>query len=214
MFFILYSNKKRNIYIFIILSFILCEFILIGQDFIGIWAGAGYEQAYFIVLLVMIPLTVPLMQNMGITILQAKNMHQFRSVIYIFIAILNVLVSIPLSKKLGGIGCALATGVSMIIGNIIIINIYYYKKVKIDIPRFWLEIMKLSIPAVLSLGITLVIKYFIVVNGLLNMVVTSIVFMTLFIPMLWGIGMNNNEKELFVEPIKIIKKRLGEWRHD
>ncbi len=106
---------------FIIMSFILSGFLLVGENFINIWAGKGYEDAYLIALVVMVPLTIPLIQNMGITILQAKNMQKFRSNVYIGIAILNVMLSIPLGKLLGGLGCALATSFAMILGNIIII---------------------------------------------------------------------------------------------
>ena len=80
--------------------------------FINLWAGQNYSDAYHIVLLVMMPITVPLIQNVGISILQAKNMQGFRSVVYVAIAVLNVLASIPLAKMWGGLGCALATGIS------------------------------------------------------------------------------------------------------
>ncbi|WP_300855699.1 lipopolysaccharide biosynthesis protein [uncultured Clostridium sp.] len=195
---------------FIILSYILCGFILVGQDFISFWAGEGYEQAYWIVLLVMIPLTVPLIQNLGLTILQAKNMHQFRSNIYIIIAILNIIASIPLAKIYGGVGCALATGISMIIGNIIIINIYYYKKIHIDIPRFWLEIAKLSIPVLLSIGGVFLINKFNPLSGVINILVTGTIFTIIFAPLMWLLGMNSSEKQLFIAPIKTIRKNRRE----
>ncbi|MCS4586098.1 hypothetical protein FZ990_14955 [Clostridium perfringens] len=83
------------------MAFILGGFILVGKEFITTWAGQDYYLAYYIALVIMIPLTVPLIQNLGITILQAKNMHKFRSKIYIVIAILNLLASIPMAKFLG-----------------------------------------------------------------------------------------------------------------
>lgn len=193
---------------FILMSFILSGFILVGKDFIAIWAGEGYEESYFISLVVMIPLTIPLIQNLGITILQAKNMHQFRSTVYIMIAIVNVLISIPLAKVYGGVGCALATGISMVIGNIIIINIYYYKKIHINIPKFWLEISRLSVPVVISFGIVLLINKLIPLSGVINILFTGIVFTIVFVPLMWLLGMNNSEKELFIGPVKVIERKL------
>lgn len=194
---------------FILMSFILSGFILVGKDFIAIWAGEGYEESYFISLVVMVPLTIPLIQNLGITILQAKNMHQFRSTIYIIIAIVNVLISIPLAKVYGGVGCALATGISMVIGNIIIINIYYYKKIHINIPKFWLEISRLSVPVVISFGIVLLINKLIPLSGVINILFTGIVFTIVFVPLMWLLGMNTSEKELFIGPFKVIKRKFG-----
>ena len=71
---------------YIIMAFILSGFILFGRQFINVWAGEGYEDAYAITLCFLIPLTVPLIQNIGITILQARNQMKFRSVVYVIIA--------------------------------------------------------------------------------------------------------------------------------
>lgn len=193
---------------YIIVSFILGGFILIGREFIDTWAGNEYSEAFYISLLVMIPLTVPLIQNLGITILQAKNMHKFRSKVYIGIAILNVIVSIPLAKILGGFGAALSTAISMIIGNIIIINIYYYKKVNIDIPCFWANILRMSIPVVISIILGMSISSIININGYLGIAMKGSVFSVIFFVLMWLMGMNDYEKELFINPINKVKSKF------
>ena len=50
----------------------------------------SYETAYYVALLVMIPVTVSLIQNTGLNILYAMNKHRFRSAVYLCIAVLNV----------------------------------------------------------------------------------------------------------------------------
>lgn len=119
-----------------------------------------------------------------------------------------MIVSIPLAKIYAGIGCALATGISMVIGNIIIINIYYYKKIHINILRFWLEILKLSIPVLISLGITLAINQIVSLTGIIDVLFTRILFTIIFIPLIWLLGMNNSEKELFMGAFKMIRRNL------
>ncbi|RBP04715.1 O-antigen/teichoic acid export membrane protein, partial [Rossellomorea aquimaris] len=146
---------------YIIMSYVLSGFILFGYQFITIWAGDNYSNAYYIVLIVMIPLTIPLIQNFGISILQAKNLHGFRSIVYLIIAILNILISIPLVIKYDGIGSAVATGLSLILGHIIIINIYYNRKIGINIILFWKNILQMSIPAALALLTGFLINNFI-----------------------------------------------------
>ena len=44
---------------YLIMAFILTGFILFGKQFVILWAGSGYEEAYYISLLFFIPLTVP-----------------------------------------------------------------------------------------------------------------------------------------------------------
>jgi O-antigen/teichoic acid export membrane protein len=101
---------------FILLSLISTGFIFFGQPFIEMWAGTEYRETYYITLLLIIPVTIPLIQNLGIEIQKAKNMHQFRSWVYFFIALGNLVLSIPLSKLYGGIGAATGTAISLIIG--------------------------------------------------------------------------------------------------
>lgn len=120
-----------------VLCFILSAFVLFGQQFINLWAGPEYQQAYTISLLFFIPLTVPLIQNLGITILQARNQMKFRSTLYVIIACLSLGISIPLARHYGAIGCAVGTSAGLVFGHILIMNVYYYKSQKIDIISFW-----------------------------------------------------------------------------
>ena len=138
---------------YIIIMLILSGFIIFGQEFIRIWTGGeGYIEAYAFSLIVMIPLIIPLIQNTGISILQAKNKHAFRSVVYIIIAALNFAASIPLAKLYGGYGAAAATAASLILGQGIIINIYYQKKIGLHIGHFFKVILSMS-PPIFAVGI-------------------------------------------------------------
>ena len=67
---------------FIVLSLISTWLVFFGRPFINMWAGNNYDASYPIVLLLIIPATIPLIQNIGIEIQRAKNMHQFRSWVY------------------------------------------------------------------------------------------------------------------------------------
>ncbi|HFF9317058.1 TPA: lipopolysaccharide biosynthesis protein [Clostridium perfringens] len=193
---------------YIIMSLILVGFILVGKEFVIIWAGNIYWEAYYIALVVMIPLTIPLIQNIGISILQAKNLHRDRSKIYIFIAILNVIVTVPFVKLFGSIGAAIASSLALIIGNIIIINIYYAKKVGLDIIRFWKEILRMTLPAIICLIISNFIISFINLNGLKEFIIKGFIITLIFIPLMWILGMNSYEKSLILKPInKILKNK-------
>ena len=111
---------------YIIMAFILSAFIVFGKPFIQLWAGAGYEDAYYICLLFFIPLIIPLIQNLGITILQARNQMKFRSLLYIVIALASLGLSILLAKSYGGYGCALSTSLALFIGQGLVMNIFYH----------------------------------------------------------------------------------------
>ena len=137
-----------------ILTFFFIILLIIGKDFINLWVGMDYIEAYYIVLLLIGPALIPLSQNIGISIIQAKNQHQFRAVMFVIIAVLNVIISIPLARLYQGIGAAIGTAIATILGQIISMNIFYYKKMKLDIPKYWGFLTKFIVPILIFVVIT------------------------------------------------------------
>lgn len=192
---------------FIILSLISTGLIFFGRPFINMWAGENYSNSYPIVLLLIIPLTIPLIQNIGIEIQRAKNMHQFRSWIYFFIAIGNLVLTIPLSKAYGGVGAAVGTAISLIIGNGFIMNFYYHIKVGLDMKFFWKQILSF-IPALIPpIFAGIVINNIFNLFNIFNFLTYGIIYVIIFCISYWFIGVNPYEKDLIKKPIlKFINK--------
>ena len=137
-----------------IIGLIINGFVAVGHDFIRIWAGSEYLDAFWIFFVIALALIIPSTQSIGINILEAKNMHSFRAKVYAFISIFNVLLSIVLIDKYGVIGAAVGTAVTAVVGSNIIINVYYYKTVHLEIPRFFKEVFLRQIPPILLSMIT------------------------------------------------------------
>lgn len=179
---------------FIILFLVCSGLIFFGQPFIHIWAGNNYSDTYIIALLLIIPVTIPLIQNIGIEIQRAKNMHKFRSWVYLFIAIGNIFLSIPLTKKYGGIGAALGTAISLFIGNGLIMNWYYHSRIGLDMRYFWSNIIKF-IPAILPpVIIGILIMNIVNLYKFTYFLVSSIVYVLTYFISMWIFGMNQYEK--------------------
>lgn len=112
----------------------------------------------------MTPALVPLIQNIGIEVQRAKNMHQFRSIVYLIMAIINIVISIQFAKRWGEIGAALGTTISLILANGIAMNIFYHKKIGIDIVYFWKQIFSLIPSIIFPYAIMTFICHFIVID--------------------------------------------------
>lgn len=177
--------------------------ILFGREFFIIWAGKEYLNSYYIAVILVISLCIPLIQNLGISIMQAKNMHKFRSILLIFISIINVIISIPLAKLYDGIGSAIGTSLSLIVGNGIIINIYYYKKVGINVIKFWKIIVKMSIPLLFPIVLIIFIMKLIQLNGILYLILFGGLYTFMYSIFCYMFVLNNYEKNLI---LKILKK--------
>lgn len=184
-----------------VMAFILTSFILFGNQFILLWAGKEYEDAYIISLLFFIPLTIPLIQNLGITILQARNEMKFRSLMYVFIAVLSLGAQIPLAKEFGAIGAAVGVSGALVLGQVIIMNIYYHKVQRIDIIMFWKEILKMSIVPCLIGVLFFNVLVIYEVSSVLNLMIAILIFTVIYIPLFWSFGLNKSEKILFSRPV-------------
>lgn len=172
-----------------------------------VWAGNDYNNAYYIALLLIVPVTVPLIQNLGIEIQRAKNMHKFRSVIYFLIAIGNVFISIPLVQLFGEMGAALGTAISLIIGNIIVMNWYYQTNIKLDMFYFWKQILMLMPCVVISTILSVFLSKILVVNSIIHFLIVGIFYILVYLVCLITFGMNSYEKNLIKGPINKILKR-------
>lgn len=184
---------------YIVLAYILSGFIIFGRQFIELWAGAGYSDAYIISLLFFIPLTVPLIQNLGITILQARNEMKFRSVLYIIIALVSLAMQIVLTRFFGGIGCAMGVSGALVVGQILIMNVYYRRKQDLDIITFWKEISKMSIiPIVLIFSSMLIIRHFFALDSWGKLILGIAAFSLVYIPLFFRFSMTDDERNLFI----------------
>ena len=187
---------------FAILSFILSGFVVFGYDFIILWAGEAYTQTYYIVLAFFIPLTIPLAQNIGILILQARNKMKFRAILYLGIAILCLTMQTLIAQEYGPLGCALVIGGSILLGHCLIMNIYYQTTQKINIPKFWLEIGKITVLPVIFIMISFVASQFIEITSFISLFTCVLVYVIIYLVILYLIVLNESEKDLVMYPIK------------
>lgn len=134
---------------FYILALAGTGFIIFGRQFIAFWTGAGFEDAYWMTLFIIIPYTVELIQNIGLDILQARNQYGFRAKIYLAAGIFSVVLATALAKRYGGLGCAFATGLAMFLGNGLAMNWFYKNEIGLDIGGFWKEIARIASPVFL-----------------------------------------------------------------
>ena len=188
---------------FIILGLIASGFIIFGKYFIvNIYATEEYAQAYPVALLLILPAITPLIQNLGIEIQRSVNKHQFRAIAYLFMAGVNILISIPLARKYGPIGAAVGTAISLIVSNGIVMNVYYYKAIKIDVIKFWRNILKMSRALIVPACVGFFIMNYINIDGIVSFFVGVASYTLIYVISFWIFGMNVDEKKLIVMPAK------------
>ncbi len=187
---------------FLILGLIASGLVFFGKPFISFWAGVGYEEAYYVALLLILPVTIPLIQNLGIEIQRAQNKHKFRSILYLCMAIANLALSIILIKSYGAIGAAIGTAISLLIVNGLIINIYYHKKCNINVVKFFASILRLCVGLIIPVIVGVVIIRFVPLYNIWLMLLFILIYSVIYIVSMWLFAMNSFEKDLIRKPLK------------
>lgn len=202
-----YSHKKEedftNLFIkvgriqFMVIFLITSGFVFFGKYFIeNIYAGKGYGDSYYVALLLIIPGLVPLIQNLGIEIQRSVNKHRFRSIMYFIMALVNVVISIYLAKAFGTIGAALGTSISIVLMNIIVMNIYYQKVIGINMFLFWRNIRNILLSIIIPIAVGVV---FCRLTGNVSMItyfILIIIYILVYLAFLYKAGMNEEEKAI------------------
>ena len=191
---------------FIILGLVMTGYIFFGHPFMKFWGGNANSDSYYVALWLIIPVTVPLIQNLGIEIQRAKNMHKARSVVYFLIAISNIFISIPLIRLAGPTGAAMGTAISLFIGNILFMNWYYSRRIGLDIRMFWKNILSfipsLIGPCLAGSLLMVLVPY----NRFYILAVCIIIYTVIYCFSMWLFGMNAYERNLVLTTVNRISK--------
>jgi O-antigen/teichoic acid export membrane protein len=201
---VLATDKKNdgeisNIFIrtgrlqFCVLALILSGFTIFGKSFINVWSGPDYADTYIISLMFFTVLLCPLIQNVGLTILQARAQQKFRSLAYVFIAVFSLGLQLWLSSIYGAIGCAIGVTVALFIGQWIVMNIYYKVKQRLDILSFWKQIGRMAIvPIVMAiLGRIFVPE----ISSWSKLSLYILIYLAVYFPLFWRFSMGEYEKK-------------------
>ena len=192
---------------FILLGLLASGLVFFGQPFIHYWAGEGYETSYYVMLLLVLPASIALIQNIGIETQRAQNKHQFRSIVYLLMALINLVLSIFLCQKYGAVGSAIGTAISLILANGLAMNVYYQKRCNMDILSFWKNIIRMSIGLIVPVAFGISIAYFVDLYSIWNLILCIGLYAIIYCVSMWFLGMNRYEKNLILKPMAKLFKR-------
>ena len=181
---------------FMLLGAALTGFFCIGKDFIRIWLGEGFDDVYIITLILMAPALFELCVNVCLSILRAKNMLSFRTVTLFASTILNAVVTVLAVRYWSYIGAALGTAASFIVGSLIVMNIYYYKKLGLNMLRIYRRILSGTWICLLIAGTGLYLFNYVFHGSLWSFAAGVMVFGSLFVTGMWLFGSNQEERRM------------------
>lgn len=192
---------------FMLLGAAAVGFVILGQDFISLWLGDGFDDVYWIVLILIIPSLFELCVNVCLSVLRAKNMLGFRTMILTLSTILNFIISVAGIKRFGYYSAAIGTASSFIIGSLIIMNIYYYKKLKFNMVKIYAGIMHKITPSLVITGVIVSVLNNFINGSWISFFINVVAFVVIYIGILLAWGFSNDERTLANNILKKCKLR-------
>lgn len=187
---------------FCVLALITAGFTIFGRQFVTLWAGESYITTYSITLIFFFSLICPLIQNVGLTIIQARGQQKFRSLVYLGISVASLVAQIFVTERYGALGCAVVIGVTLFVGQWVIMNIYYHRSQSIDIPMFWKQIIRMALAPVALTVIGLMAVRVCEINTWLRLAVAIGIFCAIYVPVFYALSMNRYEQDIVKAPFK------------
>jgi O-antigen/teichoic acid export membrane protein len=194
---------KLGRYQMILCGGMLSAFFVVGRDFITLWAKTNVSEIWWTALLIMLPNAIPLIQNYCLNVLDAMKKRLFRSLVLLGLSSANIILTVFMIKWWGILGAAIATAIVYVIGHGIVMNIYYHKKIGLQIPRMWKGILhRLLLCVLLTTIVTVPLMLYKTVT-IWSFIAKCLIWIIAYAICLWVIGLNKAEKS----SIKTMLKR-------
>lgn len=192
--------------ILIILAMIWGGFLVCGQKFIVLWSGAENAEAYIVALMLMFAYLVILPQSEGSQILWAMNEHKEQSVMKIAVVFLNTVLTAFLIQWKPLIGATIGTLISLLLGDVVVMNVIFVKKLNMNLVLFYRDMLKGILPAtLLTIAIGYVCGIF-MSEGWLGLILQIGVMCVAYAVTMLMFGFNKCEKQLICSILNKLKR--------
>lgn len=181
---------------------VLFGFIAVGRPFIRLMYGADYIEAWVIAVVIMIPTLVQMTNGVMANVLDVLNKRHIRSMILMGTTMVNILLTVWWVNVWGMTGAAVATALSLTAGQIIIMNTYYAKKLKIKVLYLFAQSYKGTIPCLLiacaaGWGVTKLFE-----NDWIKLLIGGMSFVLVFLASFVLFGANKAEKTMIFKKFR------------
>ena len=183
--------------VFMVLGLIWSGFLVLGQQFVILWAGSVNRDAYYVALLLMSVYTLILTQAIGGQILWAMNQHKEQAVLKFAIVIFNVVATVLLIQWNPLFGATIGTFLSLLLGDVGVLNFILVKKLRIQILSYYTGLLRGILPClILSTAVGLAVR-FVVPDGWPGLVLNAGAMCGIYALAMILHGLNGYEKNLF-----------------
>ena len=180
---------------FMLLGSAAAGFVAIGKRFIQLWVGDGFGDVYIITIILMFPAMLELCVNVCLSILRAQNRLGFRTTVLSISTLINAIITVIGVHFFGYYAAALGTAFSFLVGSVIIMNIYYYKCLNLNMLKIYKSIFGLSWICILSSAVVTRTVSAFLSNNWMSFGLCVCVYLIVFLLLMLAFGFNQEEKK-------------------
>lgn len=181
----------------ILSSLILGAFGLFGGQFVSLWIGEQYIDVWKIAMIIMVPSFFFYANGVIVSVLDALRKKLGRSILMLTSLALNVVLCIVLIPKYEAYGAALATAISVLVVQVVIMNIYYKRGVGIDVWYQFKKIFAGTLPClIISVVISLPLALYNNAVGFIPFVMNAGCFCVIYLLTMFIKGFNKDERNM------------------
>jgi len=195
-----------------IIGLIIIGFILVGKDFIYLWVGSEYNDAYICAVILLIPLILTHTQGIAALAMQVINELKWQAYVYILCAVINIVLGFVLGAEYGAFGASLALMIAQLC-NIILIDIVYQRKLGLDIISFFKQcFISMLLPFAITFFIGFLVVFLLPSGNWLWLLIKACFITVIYVISMWFISMNMIEKEIFYGIFRKFQQNSGKAR--
>lgn len=184
-----------------VITLLLMGFLIMGQKFVELWVGAEYSVLYPCILFLIFPYYLTASEQIANTSVIVHNKVKYTSLINIIVSCICLVISYYVSLEYGVVGMCAVICIGSCIKSILV-NIVYWKVLKIDIFSFFRQCHLSFLPGTAG---SVLVSYFLIrtldvqINLPLNWITffaECIVIGAVFFLCMWLFTWNDYEKSL------------------
>jgi O-antigen/teichoic acid export membrane protein len=183
---------------------IVTGLVLLGDDFIRLWMGSGFEKTYQVLIILSLSQFLVLAQHGVAMALYGVSRHGLLARIYLFVTFVNIVLAVGLGRMWGILGVAVGSGVAMGILQLFL--------------KSMLKEIQLEVKTLLSRGVLPFLKVGVLFSAFvlfcrlvyppttwMKFAANLIVVICIYLPACYAIALNRGEKDRVCDV-------LGQWR--
>lgn len=193
------SISKITHWQIVVLLPVLFNFLLFGKQFLVIWAGDAYIDAYETSSIIMIPMTIALLLEFSYMMQIAKNDLKYR-IITLFGSFVFSFVFVYIIYGITQFSFSYICAMSILLGQIFFVIFYIYKTIKLD----FMSLIKRTVKSILApLSFTMfyliLLSYFNVWvdQGIVSFFISIVFYNIIMFSLVWRFTLTSVERTIF-----------------